>query len=690
MPVRHRALGVLASVAIVGAWFVSPAAIQAAGAASPPAPNVPTGVTASAGDSSAVVSWTAPADNGSPITSYTVTPFIDSTAQPATTVNGTPPATVTVVSGLANGTTYSFVVSATNAAGTSDGSAPSAPAMPTAGAGYNLFGTNPPPGTADGGDPNANVELGVKFTTDVPGYVTGVRFYKYATNTGAHTGSLWSANGTRLATATFGAESASGWQQVSFSSPVPVLAGATYVASYHTTAGHYSFSGNAFVETIDKAPLHAPSNASSGGNGVFAYGGGGFPNQSYNAANYGVDVSLTTTAGTVAVPDAPTGVSASPGDSSAVVSWVAPSANGAAITSYKVTPFVAGVAQTPTTVNGSPPALSTAVSGLTNGTAYTFVVSATNSAGTGAASAPSSPVTPSAASSSYTLFGQTAPAIADGGDPNANVELGVKFTADVPGFVTGARFYKASNNTGVHTGSLWASNGTLLATATFTNETASGWQNVTFSSPVALTVGTTYIASYHTTAGHESFTANGFATGFDNSPLHAPASGVSGGNGVFAYGGSSFPNQTYNNANYWVDLTFTATALTATAPDAPTGASASATDSAAIVNWVAPAANGSAITSYTVTPFIGGAAQAPVTVTGAPPATSTIVSGLTNGTTYTFKVTATNGVGTSAASAASNPVTPSVARLRVRARSSARPRPPSPTAATRVRTSSWA
>ena len=77
------------------------------------------------------------------------------------------------------------------------------------------------------------------------------------------------------------------------------------------------------------------------------------------------------------------------------------------------------------------------------------------------------------------------------------------------------------------------------------------------------------------------------------------------------------------------------------------------------MSWTAPAdTGGSAITSYTVTPFIGSTAQTPVTVTGNPPATSTTVTGLTNGTTYTFTVSATNANGTGPASAPSNAVTP--------------------------------
>ena len=95
-----------------------------------------------------------------------------------------------------------------------------------------------------------------------------------------------------------------------------------------------------------------------------------------------------------------------------------------------------------------------------------------------------------------------------------------------------------------------------------------------------------------------------------------------------------------------------------TAPATPGAPSATAGDGQAIVNWTAPDDGGSTITKYTVTPFIGSAAQAPKDVTGSPAATSTTMTGLTNGTAYTFKVSATNAVGTSNDSAASNAVTP--------------------------------
>ena len=159
----------------------------------------------------------------------------------------------------------------------------------------------------------------------------------------------------------------------------------------------------------------------------------------------------------------------------------------------------------------------------------------------------------------------------DGGDASA-VELGVKFRSDSFGIVSGIRFYKAAANTGTHTGSLWSAGGTRLATATFTNETASGWQEVMFSSPVAVQPNTTYVASYRAPNGHYSVTSPGFSSAVDNAPLHA-LSNAAGPNGVYAYGAAgSFPSSSWNASNYWVDVLFTP----AGAPGVPTGVQATA------------------------------------------------------------------------------------------------------------------
>ena len=167
----------------------------------------------------------------------------------------------------------------------------------------------------------------------------------------------------------------------------------------------------------------------------------------------------------------------------------------------------------------------------------------------------------SAASCPCTLWpSTTTPTVVDNSD-SATVELGVKFSVDTTGTVSGVRFFKSSNNTGTHTGSLWSSTGTQLATATFTSESTSGWQQVHFATPVAVTAGTTYVASYLAPAGHYSSNSNYFANAYDNSPLHVPSSATAGGNGVYKYGGG-FPNSTYNSTNYWVDVVYS----TGTAP----------------------------------------------------------------------------------------------------------------------------
>lgn len=151
----------------------------------------------------------------------------------------------------------------------------------------------------------------------------------------------------------------------------------------------------------------------------------------------------------------------------------------------------------------------------------------------------------------------TTPSQVDSGDPGS-IELGVKFRSDFNGYITGIRFYKSSANTGTHLGNLWTSTGTLLATATFTNETGSGWQQVNFGNPVAITSNTTYVASYFAPAGHYSAAAQFFTSaGLDNPPVHLLKNGVDGPNGVYRYGsGSGFPTSTFNSTNYWVDVVF--------------------------------------------------------------------------------------------------------------------------------------
>ena len=404
------------------------------------------------------------------------------------------------------------------------------------------------PGRVDDGPDNA-VELGVKFRSDIAGAITGIRFYKADANTGTHVGNLWTSNGTLLATVIFSNETVSGWQQTLFATPVTITSNTVYVASYHANNGHYSADVNYFEgKGVDNPPLHAPANSVSGGNGVYRYGANSlFPNQSWNAANYWVDVMFQP------VQSAPL----------AITTTSLP--NGIMNMAYLATLTADGGAlpYTWSIINGTLPAGLTLNSGngVISGTptvlgTFSFTVQVSDVGSHTATKALS--ITITSIPAVVTIWPSNAvPGRIDDG-PDKAVELGVKFKSDVAGTITGIRFYKGTANTGVHVGNLWTSNGTRLATVTFSNETASGWQQALFATPVAIASSTVYVASYHAKNGHYSADVNYFeGKGVDNPPLHAPANGVSGGNGVYAYGSSSaFPAQTWNAANYWVDVVF--------------------------------------------------------------------------------------------------------------------------------------
>jgi predicted lipoprotein with Yx(FWY)xxD motif len=124
-------MGVLIVVVVVLTTVVE---IAPAFAAVPAAPPKPTAIPL---NGSAKVSWKAPANGGHPIRAYIVTPFIGTTAQAARTFNSS--ATSETVTGLANGTIYTFKVKARNSQGTSSSSpasnavkigVPAAPAKP--------------------------------------------------------------------------------------------------------------------------------------------------------------------------------------------------------------------------------------------------------------------------------------------------------------------------------------------------------------------------------------------------------------------------------------------------------------------------------------------------------------------------------------------------------------------------------
>jgi PKD repeat protein len=375
-----------------------------------------------------------------------------------------------------------------------------------------------------------SVEVGIRFKTDVAGLLQGIRFYKGVNNTGLHVAHLWSESGDLLATANFTNETVSGWQEVDFSTPVFLEANTTYVASYHTDFGAYAADHNYFdAKGVDNGPLHAPS----GANGVFGIGTN-FPDQSWMSSNYWVDVVFNSVLPLAA--NAGPNQTANQGDP---IVFPGSAIGGVGPYTYS---WQFG--------DGSP-----AVGGQAPHHAYTkagsYVATLTVTDSVGKVSTASTNVTINPALS---LWSTTAtPVVPSFPDPTS-VEVGVRFKSDVGGTINGMRFYKGADNTGTHVGHLWSAQGDLLATVTFTNESASGWQEAFFSNPVLFLPNTIYVVSYNVKGGHYAADHNYFdTTGVDNGPLHAPA----GANGVYALGeGAVFPNQVWMSSNYWVDVLF--------------------------------------------------------------------------------------------------------------------------------------
>ena len=179
-----------------------------------------------------------------------------------------------------------------------------------AGCPCSLWPSTTAPNTDDVG-PEPPVSLGVKVRSRTSGFIAAVRFYKSLANTGPHVGTLWAADGTALGSVTFKNETPSGWQTATFDRPIPIEANTIYVASYHTRTGHYAFATEYFTSADTGAspgPLTAPPSAEEA-NGVYRYGPEpAFPDSSYRASNYWVDV-VFVPADMTAPPGAATDVS---------------------------------------------------------------------------------------------------------------------------------------------------------------------------------------------------------------------------------------------------------------------------------------------------------------------------------------------------------------------------------------------
>ncbi|MGB3422544.1 MAG: DUF4347 domain-containing protein, partial [Dolichospermum sp.] len=144
----------------------------------------------------------------------------------------------------------------------------------------------------------------------------------------------------------------------------------------------------------------------------------------------------------------------------------------------------------------------------------------------------------------------------DGTGSAGDYELGMEFRSGKSGQISAIRYYKAPSETGTHIGRIWSSTGTLLASVTFTNETASGWQQQTLATPLNIQANTTYVVSVNSNTFY-AFTSNGLGTTLTNGDLSAVADGS---NGVYDFTPGSFPAQSYQNSNYFRDIVFAPTA----------------------------------------------------------------------------------------------------------------------------------
>jgi hypothetical protein len=239
-----------------------------------------TGITTS----SATISWSTnnPADTQ---VAYGTSPAYGL----STALNPTPTQNhVVTLSGLNAQTVYHYQVKSRDGTGALVVSADAVFTTSTQTQTYSIFSSNAPPLALNG--LTGPAEVGVKFRSDVTGAISAVRFY-LGDPAGTYQAHLWDRAGNALGQSAIVTLSTPGWQEVSLSNPVPIAAGATYVASYHMDNGHFSYTVNAFAsQGVDNAPLRALANGVDGANGVYVSGASGFPTSTYQSTNYYVDV----------------------------------------------------------------------------------------------------------------------------------------------------------------------------------------------------------------------------------------------------------------------------------------------------------------------------------------------------------------------------------------------------------------
>ncbi|WP_244931721.1 DUF4082 domain-containing protein [Nocardioides sp. W7] len=458
--------------------------------------------------------------------------------------------TFTPTAALAGGVRFTATAAGTDSNGLGLTGSPSwsfTTAMPAGAPGVcpcSLFSDDTVPGT-EIDEPTA-VTLGTRFTSDVAGTITAVRFHKGAGNTGTHEGAVWSGAGERLAVGTFTDESTAGWQTLVLAEPVEVTPGTEYIVSYRSPTGRYSLTAGAFSgSNLSRPPLRVDSTA-----GSFTYGTG-FPS-SRSSSSYLVDVVFERRPATIAIEaqDPPAGALEVPRNNPVRVWFSTPIQSGATLSATVAGQPVAGTAALSgdgTRLSFVPSALLPAASVVTvnlAGVRSTEGVVLADRSWTFTTEGPGAPA--------QTIFGDSMPTVPSD-DSSTPVELGTAFVPSRDGTVRALRFLKGAGNGGTHVGTLWSDTGSVLARVTFANETPLGWQRARLSTPVRVEAGKRYVVSYLAPQGHYSYSLDHFAQPVTSGQLVAPA----GDNGQFLYGASGgFPTYSFRSSSYFADVEY--------------------------------------------------------------------------------------------------------------------------------------
>ncbi|MBD2772975.1 N,N-dimethylformamidase beta subunit family domain-containing protein [Iningainema tapete] len=252
-----------------------------------------------------------------------------------------------------------------------------------------------------------------------------------------------------------------------------------------------------------------------------------------------------------------------------------------------------------------------------------------------------------------TIFTNQTPSNANATD-NAAYELGVKFQSAKVGRITAIRYWKAASETGSHSGKIWSSTGSLLASVTFTNETASGWQQQALTTPLNIQANTTYVVSVNVNS-HFPISYNALSSSVVNGDLSTIADGN---NAVFGSPGT-LPTNSYQNSNYFRDIVFVVSStISKVSGDNQTGTAGAALANPFVVRVQDSAGNPQSGVTVNFAVTSGGGSVSPTSaVTGANGQASTVLTlgttpGVGNGVTATA-----SGIGSVSFSASSTPAT---------------------------------